>query len=219
MADASLDDFFAKKDKRTKKSKGKLTPTELLVKQESEQQKSQKKKKDKDKSQNRQTQSSSTTGTSTAVAQEDQEWKEFEEETEKDYTGLRIQNLQISKEEEDEESDKRDSDDDGEREEGKDRRDGKEGPGRCRSLLLNLRHNPLLLNQSLLPRLKNPKQRVNMSPHQPRYAATASATAPTLTDEEEERGAQPEKRGGFPHTGRCWGRSRWRWRRIVPLGG
>lgn len=27
--------------------------------------------------------------------QEDQEWKEFEEETEKDYTGLRIQNLQI----------------------------------------------------------------------------------------------------------------------------
>lgn len=69
MADASLDDFFAKKDKRTKKSKGKLTPAELLLKQESEQQKSQKKKKDKDKSQNRQTQSSSTTGTSTTVPQ------------------------------------------------------------------------------------------------------------------------------------------------------
>ena len=47
MADSSLDDFFAKKDKSKKKSKSKMTPADVLAKAD-EGPKKEKKKKDKE---------------------------------------------------------------------------------------------------------------------------------------------------------------------------
>ncbi|XP_059141357.1 protein CDV3 homolog [Physella acuta] len=72
----------------------------------------------------------STSGTLNILTnqQEDEEWKDFEEEKEKDYSGLRIQNLQITKEQDDREAaDSIDNGDDDDRD-NKDRRDGASGP-------------------------------------------------------------------------------------------
>lgn len=95
MAESSLDDFFAKKDKSKKKSKGsKLTPDDILAKSDEPVKKDKKSKKEKAKSQT----SKSTTDVNTSSVinpSEDAEWIEVEEEKEKDYTGLRIANLQI----------------------------------------------------------------------------------------------------------------------------
>ncbi|XP_059162723.1 protein CDV3 homolog [Physella acuta] len=86
MADSSLDDFFAKKDKSKMKSKPK-----------------------------------------SGGGDEDEEWKDFEEEKDKDFSGLPIQNLQITKEQDDREAaDYIDNGDDDVRD-NKDRRDGASG--------------------------------------------------------------------------------------------
>ncbi|OWF42632.1 protein CDV3 homolog [Mizuhopecten yessoensis] len=123
MADSSLDDFFAKKDKGKKKNKSKTTPSDILSKHDnfvpedntgSQTTKSKKKKKDKE---NAATSNSDSTNTGNVrLNKEDEEWVDYEDEAEKDYSGLRIQNLQIkNKEEEVEEDDKdNENDEDGE---------------------------------------------------------------------------------------------------------
>lgn len=97
MDDGSLDDFFAKKDKSKKKSKSsKIVPGDILEKVE-EPVKKEKKKKAKDKTQaaSNTAKDSKTIGI-TVNPEEEEEWKEIEEEKEKDYSGLRIANLQVS---------------------------------------------------------------------------------------------------------------------------
>lgn len=117
MADSSLDDFFAKKDKSKKKNKSKLTPSDIFAKQDvaivGDTTKMKRKKKDKDK-QNAATSSADSTNTGNVNSRkEDEEWVDFEVESEKDYTGLRIQNLQISqKEGEDVEEDDKENEED-----------------------------------------------------------------------------------------------------------
>ncbi|XP_038586733.1 protein CDV3 homolog isoform X2 [Micropterus salmoides] len=105
MADAppekSLDDFFAKRDKKKKKEKGKgkesaAGPTSSVVK---------KTKREKEKSAKNENPD--------AQIEKDEEWKEFEQK-EVDYTGLRLQALQMSDEKEEEEYEKEEVGEDGE---------------------------------------------------------------------------------------------------------
>lgn len=98
----SLDDFFAKRDKKKKKEKGKgkesaAGPTSAVVK---------KTKREKEKSTKNENQDAQ-------VDKEDEEWKEFEQK-EVDYSGLRLQALQISDEKEEEEYEKEEVGEDGE---------------------------------------------------------------------------------------------------------
>ncbi|XP_060068023.1 protein CDV3 homolog [Ylistrum balloti] len=115
MADTSLDDFFAKKDKSKKKNKSKTTPSDILSKHDNfvsgdDTTKVKKKKKEKDK-QNAATSNTDSTNTGNATqVKEDEEWVDFVDESEKDYTGLRIQNLQISQKEGAEEVEEEDKD-------------------------------------------------------------------------------------------------------------
>ncbi|XP_054479210.1 protein CDV3 homolog isoform X3 [Anoplopoma fimbria] len=95
----SLDDFFAKRDKKKKKEKGKgkeavAGPTSAVIK---------KTKREKEKS----------TKNDNQDAQVEKEWKEFEQK-EVDYSGLRLQALQISDEKEEEEYEKEEVGEDGE---------------------------------------------------------------------------------------------------------
>ncbi|XP_051266456.1 protein CDV3 homolog isoform X2 [Dicentrarchus labrax] len=97
----SLDDFFAKRDKKKKKEKGKgketaAGPTTAAVK------KTKREKEKFAKNENQDTQ-----------IEKDEEWKEFEQK-EVDYTGLRLQALQISDEKEEEEYEKEEFGEDGE---------------------------------------------------------------------------------------------------------
>ncbi|XP_040921442.1 protein CDV3 homolog isoform X2 [Toxotes jaculatrix] len=97
----SLDDFFAKRDKKKKKEKGKgkestAGPTSAAVK---------KTKREKEKSAKNENQD--------AQIEKDEEWKEFEQK-EVDYSGLRLQALQISDEKEEEEYEKEEVGEDGE---------------------------------------------------------------------------------------------------------
>lgn len=97
----SLDDFFAKRDKKKKKEKGKgketaAGPTTTALK---------KTKKEKEKSAKNENQD--------AQIEKDEEWKEFEQK-EVDYSGLRLQALQISDEKEEEEYEKEEVGEDGE---------------------------------------------------------------------------------------------------------
>lgn len=89
---ADLDDFFAKKDRKKAKGKKFTTTDEIAKKLEETGKKIEKTKKDKA------VLPSQTSGQGEEEqgnqAQEDDEWKEFEEEK-KDYTGLKIGNLQI----------------------------------------------------------------------------------------------------------------------------
>ncbi|KAG8042406.1 hypothetical protein G9C98_005040 [Cotesia typhae] len=85
---ADLDDFFAKKDR--KKSKGKkFTTTDEIAKKLEETGKRMEKLKLKEKPSNIEEEDTSTT------EQEDEEWREFTEER-KDYTGLKLGNLQVN---------------------------------------------------------------------------------------------------------------------------
>ncbi|KAJ0022802.1 hypothetical protein NQD34_014936 [Periophthalmus magnuspinnatus] len=98
----SLDDFFAKRDKKKKKEKGKgkettAAPTTMVLK---------KTKKEKEKSAKNDNQD-------TQIEKEDEEWKEFEQK-EVDYSGLRLQALQITDEKEEEEYEKEEVGEDGE---------------------------------------------------------------------------------------------------------
>jgi len=97
----SLDDFFAKRDKKKKKEKVKgkesaAGPTSSMLK---------KTKKEKEKSTKNENQD--------AQIEKDEEWKEFEQK-EVDYSGLRLQALQISDEKEEEEYEKEEVGEDGE---------------------------------------------------------------------------------------------------------
>ncbi|XP_062377816.1 protein CDV3 homolog isoform X2 [Sardina pilchardus] len=110
-SEKSLDDFFAKRDKKKKKEKGKgkesgagpapasasasASATALLKKP----------KKEKEKSTKNENQD--------AQIEKDEEWKEFEQK-EVDYSGLRLQALQISDEREEEEYEKEEVGEDGE---------------------------------------------------------------------------------------------------------
>ncbi|CAJ1082586.1 hypothetical protein L3Q82_018224 [Xyrichtys novacula] len=99
----SLDDFFAKRDKKKKKEKGKGKetsgggPASAAVK---------KTKREKEKSAKNENQDAQ-------IEKEDEEWKEFEQK-EVDYSGLRLQALQISDEKEEEEYEKEEVGEDGE---------------------------------------------------------------------------------------------------------
>ncbi|XP_032359933.1 protein CDV3 homolog isoform X2 [Etheostoma spectabile] len=97
----SLDDFFAKRDKKKKKEKGKgkestTGPTSAVIK---------KTKREKEKSAKNDNQD--------AQIEKDEEWKEFEQK-EVDYSGLRLQALQISDEKEEEDYEKEEVGEDGE---------------------------------------------------------------------------------------------------------
>ncbi|XP_078136660.1 protein CDV3 homolog isoform X2 [Sander vitreus] len=97
----SLDDFFAKRDKKKKKEKGKSKesttgPTSAVIK---------KTKREKEKSAKNDNQD--------AQIEKDEEWKEFEQK-EVDYSGLRLQALQISDEKEEEDYEKEEVGEDGE---------------------------------------------------------------------------------------------------------
>ncbi|XP_062588539.1 protein CDV3 homolog [Saccostrea cucullata] len=131
MAESSLDDFFAKKDKSKKKSKSKITPGDILSQQEKElgSVKKEKKKKKKD-GESTQTSASGAEGQTNKT--EDDEWVDFEQETEKDYTGLRIQNLQINKDKSDQEDEGNENENDEECDENGERREGAQGPWNVR---------------------------------------------------------------------------------------
>ncbi|XP_067291489.1 protein CDV3 homolog [Pseudorasbora parva] len=95
----SLDDFFAKRDKKKKKEKGKgKEPAAVMVLKKT--------KKEKEKSTKNENQDAQ-------MEKEDEEWKEFEQK-EVDYTGLRLQALQMSDEKEEEEYEKEEVGEDGE---------------------------------------------------------------------------------------------------------
>ncbi|TRY60637.1 hypothetical protein DNTS_014824 [Danionella cerebrum] len=98
----SLDDFFAKRDKKKKKEKVKgkeqsTSGTVMVVKRT---------KREKEKSTKSDNQDAQ-------MEKEDEEWKEFEQK-EVDYTGLRLQALQMSDEKEEEEYEKEEVGEDGE---------------------------------------------------------------------------------------------------------
>ncbi|XP_023688614.1 protein CDV3 homolog [Paramormyrops kingsleyae] len=100
-AEKSLDDFFAKRDKKKKKEKGKgkeppSTAGMAALK---------KNKKEREKTKNE--------NPDTNVEKEDEEWKEFEQK-EIDYSGLRLQALQISDDKEEVEFEKDEIGEDGE---------------------------------------------------------------------------------------------------------
>lgn len=118
MADSSLDDFFAKKDKSKKKSKSKMTPGDVLAK--SEEPKKVKKKKEKEQPGGL----GLSTTEDTSKKAEDDEWEDFAEQKEVDYTGLRIQTLQIKEEEEKEAAESEGEGEGGEREEGREAASG-----------------------------------------------------------------------------------------------
>lgn len=136
MADSSLDDFFAKKDKSKKKSKAsKITPDDILSKSEEPMKKEKKSKKEKTKSQ---TPKSATDTIAVGVIDpaEDAEWLEVEDEKDPDYTGLRIANLQVGEKDQDtgdEEvvQENGEEDEDGEIKEKKDT--GQQGPWNVKS--------------------------------------------------------------------------------------
>ncbi|XP_077993272.1 protein CDV3 homolog [Glandiceps talaboti] len=103
MEDKALDDFFAKKDKKkkVKKSKPKFTTTDDIAKklQEGQKNKAQEKEKPPPAAPAPIVQETELTPEERELALpkeiDDSEWKEYDESAEKDYSGLRIQSLQI----------------------------------------------------------------------------------------------------------------------------
>ncbi|KAK0137238.1 Protein CDV3 [Merluccius polli] len=103
VAEKSLDDFFAKRDKKKKKEKTKTkdpapAPAAAVVLK--------KVKKEKEKS-------AKNENPDAPVEKEDEEWKEFEQK-EVDYSGLRLQAMLISDEREEEDYEKEEVGEDGE---------------------------------------------------------------------------------------------------------
>ncbi|TKS87569.1 Protein CDV3 -like protein [Collichthys lucidus] len=99
----SLDDFFAKRDKKKKKEKGKGKETAAGPASSAVVKKTKREKEKSAKNENQDAQ----------IEKEDEEWKEFEQK-EVDYTGLRLQALQMSDEKEEEEYEKEEVGEDGE---------------------------------------------------------------------------------------------------------
>lgn len=113
MADSSLDQFFAKKDKSKKKTKGMATTDQAGKKTED----SGGKNSDKSVKKDREKQDNSTGKVPSVIAsleQGDEEWNDFEEEKEVDYSGLRIQALTIAEKEKEEQELRDQQDEDGE---------------------------------------------------------------------------------------------------------
>ncbi|XP_031554847.1 protein CDV3 homolog [Actinia tenebrosa] len=91
--DKSLEDFFAKKKAKKGKNKNKFTTSDVITKQVSQP------KKDESKDQS----SKKFAATNQAISgKEDEEWIDFQQPQEKDYSGLRIGTLQISDKQEQE---------------------------------------------------------------------------------------------------------------------
>ncbi|KAF7691803.1 protein CDV3 homolog [Silurus meridionalis] len=111
-AEKSLDDFFAKRDKKKKKEKGKgkeagpVSAPASASTSASVSASLKKAKKDREKSTKNENQDAN-------IEKEDEEWKEFEQK-EVDYSGLRLHALQISDEKEEEEYEKEEVGEDGE---------------------------------------------------------------------------------------------------------
>lgn len=102
----SLDDFFAKRDKKKKKEKGKGSKESAVTPSGPAVAAVKKPKKEKEKS-------AKSDGQDAQLEKEDEEWKDFEQK-EVDYSGLRLQALQISDEKEEEEYEKEEVGEDGE---------------------------------------------------------------------------------------------------------
>lgn len=102
-AEKSLDDFFAKRDKKKKKEKGKGGKETATASAPASVKKMKKEKEKSTKNENQ----------DPLTEKEDEEWKEFEQK-EVDYSGLRLQALQISDEKEEEEYEKEEVGEDGE---------------------------------------------------------------------------------------------------------
>ncbi|XP_014787806.1 protein CDV3 homolog [Octopus bimaculoides] len=119
MADSSLDDFFAKKDRNKKKSKQKTAPSEFIAQPETVTRKT-KKKPEKEKQ-------TTSNVVRTQPSEEDLEWNDYEQETEKDYSGLRIQNLQIKSDDDDDDENELNQDNNENSESGE-RQESSQGP-------------------------------------------------------------------------------------------
>lgn len=118
MADAGLDDFFAKKDKSKKKPKKQIIEGDNVTQSEEPKKLKKKKEKKKDKDIN-ETQEKETQN----KAKEETDWVDFEEEKEADYTGLKIGKSLIKKEKEEEDENEEEEDvEDGEDGEPKERK-------------------------------------------------------------------------------------------------
>lgn len=130
MADASLDDFFAKKDKSKKKNKSKFTASDILAKKDEEPkpEKPPTEKKKKEKVTEQQGDVKEETEGKQDNKVQDEEWIDYEKEEETDYSGLRIQTLQISREEEEREDKNEEEDEVDEDGEIIERKDGSQGP-------------------------------------------------------------------------------------------
>lgn len=103
VSEKSLDDFFAKRDKKKKKEKGKGKETTVAPAASVALKKTKKEKEKSTKNDNQDAQ----------IEKEDEEWKEFELK-EVDYSGLRLQALQLTDEKEEEEYEKEEVGEDGE---------------------------------------------------------------------------------------------------------
>lgn len=106
MEDTSLDEFFAKKDKSKKSKAGKkYTTTETIAKKLEESGKKFESlatpKKEKEKS--IPTSNAQPTISIPLLEQDSDDWKDVEEEKEKDYSGLKVQSLSISEKEKEDE--------------------------------------------------------------------------------------------------------------------
>ncbi|XP_001629479.2 protein CDV3 homolog [Nematostella vectensis] len=91
--DKSLEDFFAKK--KAKKGKNKFTTSQAITQQVGSTKKESEKTKE-------QTNKRSSSSNHTASKKEEEDWIDFQQPAEKDYSGLRIQTLQISEKSEQE---------------------------------------------------------------------------------------------------------------------
>lgn len=119
--DKSLDDFFSKKKAKKGKGKSKFTTSDAITKQVGTGAQ-----KEKEKTKEQASKKSSTVSQTPSNKEED-EWLDFKEPTQTDYSGLRIQSLQISEKDEKEASDANDQDEDGEEGDSSSRKD-KTGP-------------------------------------------------------------------------------------------
>uniref|UniRef100_T1JG35 Protein CDV3 homolog n=1 Tax=Strigamia maritima TaxID=126957 RepID=T1JG35_STRMM len=100
MADSSLDDFFAKKDK-SKKSKKKFTTSDQIARELEETGKKYVEVAVKAEKEKPPITPSIPFSSAQDLEEEDAEWRDFEVEKEKDYSGLKIQNMQIADSRED----------------------------------------------------------------------------------------------------------------------
>lgn len=121
MAENNLDDFFSQKDKRKKKTKAqKFTVDDILQTKQDYEQKIKTGKSSKKGTKD----SANSDGVVGPKLEGDDEWVEVEAETEKDYSGLRIQNIQITGKGDDDRQDGSSQRVDGDEGEGKDSAQG-----------------------------------------------------------------------------------------------